>query len=92
MTDKSCKGGSDGCTKTIVQDANVRLPLNLNAYASLKEVRTKCCGDPEVQVVGQCCGCRLIVRQKLAVSIAVEYGTDVTAEDCVADCCESVGV
>ena len=49
-------------------------------------------GDPEVQVVEQCCGCKLIVKQKLAVSIAIEYGTDVTAEDCKTDCSDPVSV
>ncbi len=49
-------------------------------------------GAPEVQVVEQCCGCRLIVKQKLAVSIAIEYGTDVTAEDCKIDCSDPVSV
>lgn len=68
------------------------MPLDVNAYAELKGVRTKCRGDPEVQVVEQCCGCKLIVKQKLAVSIAIEYGTDVTAEDCKIDCSDPVSV
>ena len=92
MAEHGCKSGTDGCTRLITQGANVQLPLDVNAYAELKGVRTKCCGDPEVQVVEQCCGCKLIVKQKLAVSIAIEYGTDVTAEDCKTDCSDHVSV
>lgn len=92
MADKYRKDGTDGCIRTITRETDVRLPLNVSAHASLKEVRTKCCGEPEVQIIGQCCECRVIVKQKLAVSIAIEYGTDVIAEDCVAECSAPVGV
>lgn len=87
---RNCK--TDGCTKTVTQSANVRLPLNINAYAEMKEVRAKCCGEPEVQIVARCGGCKLVVSQHLSLTIAVEYGADVVAEDCTTDCdgCESV--
>lgn len=92
MDSRVCNGGASGCTKTITQNANVKLPLDVTAYAELKQVRTKCCGEPEIQVIRQCDGCKLIVSQQIVLSVSIEYGTDVTAESCSADCTDVVGV
>lgn len=86
MSCRENKDKTDGCTKVVTQSANVSLPLDVNAYAELRQVRTKCCGEPEVHVTQHCNGCKLVVSQKIAMSVVIEYGTDVTAEDCVTDC------
>lgn len=91
MSRHGCNGKS-GCSKLITQNAEVQLPLDINVYAELGEVRTQCCGEPEIQIVHRCGGCKLIVSQRLTVTIAVEYGADVTAEESQGSCTGEVCV
>lgn len=74
------------CTKIIGASVDLETPLSVSGYVRLGEVETTCCKDPEIEIVQNCKGCRLVVKQNLAVRIPLYYSASVTAEESHGKC------
>lgn len=74
------------CVKTVVQNAEVRLPIDVSAYACVDGAEIACCGEPRVEVTHRCGGCRLEVKQIVSLSVSVRFGAEVTSESSESVC------
>lgn len=76
------------CTSVSRQYADVCLPVKVDPFAVIGEVKTECCGEPVVTVRQGCgCGgCEITVMQSICISIPVEYGTTIEAGKPAVNC------
>ncbi len=74
---KHCK---DDCVRTAVRYCEVELPMDVSAKAEIGRVETCCCGEPAVEAQEKNNGCRLVVRQRLKISVPIVYEAVVTAD------------
>lgn len=80
------------CSRTVTRCSEVCVPIRVNPIASVGEPITRCCGRPEVTVRENAlqqncpCGCNIVVRQCVCVSIPITYCTAIDVQPTEVDC------
>ena len=68
------------CVRTAVRYCEVELPLDVSATAKIGRPEASCCGKPAFESEQISNGCRLVVRQRLQISVPIAYEAVVTAD------------
>ncbi len=75
------------CVSVGSQCAQVSLPVNLKPYALLGEIKTECCGEPNISLRTGCSGkYEMIITQTICIKIPIEYGACVRTGGIYVNC------
>jgi len=69
----SCECGDTVCKKTVVQKADVNIPVDIKPTAEVGIIKAECIGEP--QITNDMCkeSCKIIITQTISVKIPIQY-------------------
>lgn len=83
-------GGSEGCESVFYQKETVCVPVRVTPFARPGTARTTCCGEPVINMGGECAGrqtyCSFTVTQNLCIEIPISFGAQIETGTATVQC------
>ena len=83
-------GGEEGCESVFYQKETVCVPVRVTPFARPGTAKTTCCGEPVINMGGECAGrqtyCSFTVTQSLCVEIPISFGAVIETGTATVQC------